>query len=124
MASYIAHCGNDYWRKDYTVNVDRRLALMPAAQAGIREDKRGTHLISYTTLVCTIDPEGWLTCTGTYSATTRRHINRFLREVAGDAADYYTAKRCYERDEVYNIHTGEILALADYTKLEEERRTA
>ena len=112
MVKYIAHEQSGYFCKDTEVWVDKRLDLMPAAQAGIRKDKRGTHLISYSTLVCTVDPEGWLTCTGTYSATTRRHINRFLKEVA-PSVDYYSAKYCYDHDCAMNIHTGELRDLRD-----------
>jgi hypothetical protein len=83
---------------------------MPSAQAGIIFDDNGTHLISYTTLVCTIDNEGWLSCTGTYSATTRKHISAFMRECA-PAFSYYDAKACYEKGHMLNIRTGEIKAL-------------
>ena len=93
MTSYIAN--NGIFRNCRTVYVDRKLALMPYAQAGIIENDEGIHLISYSTLVCTIDKEGFLSCTGTYSNTTRKHINRFLKEVA-PTVNYYDAKYCYE----------------------------
>lgn len=92
-----------------TVNVDAKLRLMPAAQCGVRWTKDGTiQFISYTTLVCTIDPEGWLTCTGTYSPTTRKQIGRFLSEYAPNLC-YYDAKYCYEHNVRMNINTGEIV---------------
>lgn len=112
MTSYVAHeiFGGIYC-KDSRQYVNKRLDRMPSAQAGIIFDDRGTHLISYTTLVCTIDKEGFLSCTGTYSATTRKHIGAFLKECAPNMC-YYDAKSCYENNHMINIHTGEIVALA------------
>jgi hypothetical protein len=91
--------------------MSKNLDRMPYAQAKIVFDGEGTHLISYTTLVCTIDPEGWLSCTGTYSATTRKHISAFMRECTANLC-YYDAKACYEGSHELNIHTGEIRMLA------------
>ena len=108
MVNYIA---ND-WIKMHQVNVyvDRRLAEMPHAQAGIIENSEGIHLISYSTLVCTIDRDGYLSCTGTYSATTRKHINRFLKEVA-PTVDYYDAKYCFEHGVKMHIATKKLKEL-------------
>ena len=112
MASYVAHevFGGCY-AKDTRQYVNKRLDKMPSAQAGIIFNAGGTHLISYTTLVCTITPEGWLSCTGTYSATTRKHIGAFMREFAPHMS-YYDAKACYEKGHEVNIHTGEIRSLS------------
>ena len=107
MAIYTAHEQVGYFCKDTTVVVDERLAYAPYAQAGIRKDSKGTHLISYSTLVCTISPDGYLSCTGTYSATTRKHINRFLKEVA-PSVDYYDAKYCYEHNVEMNIYNKKL----------------
>ena len=115
MEKYIAHEQIGYYCKDTEVWVNKRLSRMPYAQAGVISDGRGVSLISYSTLVCTISPEGWLTCTGTYSATTRKHIGAFMHEY-GNGADYYTAKRCYEAGEAYNVFTGEILTLEEYAR--------
>lgn len=115
MVKYIAHEQRGYFCKDVEVLVDKRLDFMPCAQAGIVRDERGTHLISYSTLVCTISPDGWLTCTGTYSATTRKHIGAFLKECGG-CADYYDAKRCYENNYALNLNTGEIRDLDESTE--------
>lgn len=111
MTSYIAHeVIGGYYCKDSRQFVDKRLAYQPSAQAGVIIDDNGIHLISYTTLVCTINKNGYLSCTGTYSQTTRRHIGSFLKEYAPNLC-YYDAKRCYEKGEKINIHTGEILPL-------------
>lgn len=91
----------------------KKLTNMPYAQAKVVIDENNAiTLISYTTTVVVIDPQGWLTCSGTYSQTTRKHISAFMKEY-GNGADYYTAKRCYEDGVTYNIYTGEIVSLAD-----------
>ena len=61
-------------------------------------------LISYTTTVIIIDPEGWLRCTGLYSMTTIKHIGWFMR---ARGMSYQLAKLMYLEDKEYNIHTGE-----------------
>lgn len=91
----------------------KKLSAMPYAQAHVEIDNNNNiHLFSYVTLVCTITEDGWLTCTGTYSQTTRRHIGAFMREYVewpnGERGDYYTAKRCYEGNYRFNIYTGEV----------------
>ena len=91
----------------------KKLSRMPYAQAHVEIDENGgIELISYVTMVISIDPQGWLVCTGTYSATTRKHIGAFMHEY-GNGASYYTAKMCYENNQTYNIYTGEVMPLAD-----------
>ena len=90
----------------------RKLTAMPYAQAHVEIDDNGNiHLFSYVTRVVTIDENGWLTCSGTYSQTTRKHISAFMREYT--PCDYYTAKWCYENNHKINIHTGEVLPLEE-----------
>ena len=118
MYNYIAHENLGYFAKDTRVSVTKRLDRQPHAQAGINIHNDGRKdLISYSTLVCTVDKDGWLTCRGLYSKTTRCHISSFIREVAPNFS-YYDAKRCYENDEAINIYTGEIISLADYAKMQ------
>lgn len=107
MVKYIAHEQIGCYRKDVEVFVDKRLDLMPHAQAGIVRDERGTHLYSYSTLACTISPAGWLTCKCIYSQTTRKHIGAFLKE-CGNGATKNDAIFCYENNSAYNIYTGEV----------------
>ena len=83
-----------------------KLTRMPYAQAHV-EIGENTVLVSYTTVVCIIDPNGWLKCTGTYSQTTRKHITAFIREYAPNLS-YYDAKYCYEHSCEMNIHTREV----------------
>ena len=93
--------------------ITKKLSHMPYAQARVEIDENGgIYLVSYSTTVIIIDPQGWLSCTGTYSATTRKHISAFMHEY-GNGASYYTAKKCYEDNAIYNIYTGEIISLAD-----------
>lgn len=108
MVKYKARCVYGYYEKTVEVCVDKRLESMPSAQCGVRFDENGAvTFVSYDTEVITIDPHGWLTCTGTYSATTRKQIGRFLREYA-PFVTYSDAKRCYEKNETINIYTGEV----------------
>ena len=93
-----------------TVSYDKNLAFCPNGSCGIVFDDNGINLVSYTTLVCNINNDGFLTCTGTYSATTRKHIGAFLKEYAPNTS-YQIAKYCYENNCAYNIHTGEIVEL-------------
>ena len=86
------------------------LTAMPYAQATIRKYDDGTIvLVSYTTAVAYIEPDGRLYINGLYSATTRKHIGAFVREYAN--LDYQTAKRIYEMGCGYNIHTGEVVGV-------------
>ena len=95
-------------RKVHTMRV--KLTSMPYAQAAVqihnssREHFRCT-LISYTTAVAHIIEGGWVIVNGLYSATTRKHLSAFAREYC--KTDYYTLKKCYEKNLAYNIYTKE-----------------
>ena len=91
----------------------KKLMYCPYGQAHVEIDEDGNiFLFSYTTLVCVLDKDGWLECTGTYSQTTRKHIGYFMKEYVtypnGEHGDYYTAKACYKGNYRFNIYTGEI----------------
>jgi hypothetical protein len=90
------------------VTYDKNLAYCPNGSCGVVFNENGIHLISYTTLVCTIDNNGFLSCTGTYSRTTIKHISAFLKEYAPNMS-YYNAKDAYMNDYAISIHTGEIV---------------
>lgn len=97
--------------------MEKSLNTMPYASAHVETRSDGTmDLISYRTLVVHVDAEGWLECTGLYSATTRKHIGAFMRsevsKLSGHDLSYYTAKRCYENGEKINIYTGEVVPVA------------
>lgn len=86
----------------------KKLTYHPYAQCYVSIDpKVGIHFYSYRTLVITIDVDGWLTCHGLYSATTRKQIGWFMREYCSPLT-FHDAKRCYYDDIQINIHTGEI----------------
>ena len=77
-------------------------------------DRDGVTLISYTTAVCHIDSEGFLTCSGLYSRTTIKHIGWFMREyVPHIAGGYVMAKEAYLHNYAINIFTGEVKHLND-----------
>lgn len=83
----------------------------PYAQAKVEEfempfDGIAKILVSYTTVVATIDTEGWLHINGLYSATTRRHICWFMRELG---FSYQLAKQLYNDHKDFNIYTGEVI---------------
>lgn len=87
----------------------KSLTAMPYAQAHVTIYDNGNFaviLTSYATAVAYIDREGFLTITGLYSATTRRHLSAFVKEYCG--MSYAQAKEVYTRNIAYNIYTGEI----------------
>ena len=99
----------------YTI---RKLRYMPYAQAKVFHfDDDTIALISYRTTVITIDHDGWLTCTGTYSRTTIRHIGAFMKEFVtypnGSHGSYYDAKNAYLGNYKINIYTGEVQDLGE-----------
>lgn len=76
------------------------------AQAHVVLHDDGTiDLVSYTTLVCRIFPDGRLECTGLYSRTTIKHIGWFMREYT--QGTYYDVKKAYQGQMYFNVFTGE-----------------
>ena len=67
-------------------------------------DNDKVELVSYTTTVITITPDGWLSCNGLYSMTTIKHIGWFMRE---RGMTYQLAKQLYLDNKEYNVYTGE-----------------
>lgn len=75
----------------------KKLERMPYANAKVEKyDDGSIRLISYTTPVIDIDKNGIMYVHGLFSATTRKHISAFMKEYT--RFDYYTAKRCYEKN--------------------------
>ena len=104
MTSYKCIIG--YRQK--TVHVDKRLKYCPHGSCGVVISQDGSvHLISYETRVNSIDASGKLDCSGTYSATTRKHLGAFLKEYAPNL-NYYSAKSIAGKPVTMDIHTGEI----------------
>lgn len=76
------------------------------AQVKVYEYENGAMtLVSYTTAVIGINPEGWLEVSGLYSRTTIKHIGWFMHELG---LTYQLAKHLYLNNMRFNIHTGEI----------------
>lgn len=78
----------------------RRLEQHKSAQCHVCIENDGTiYFISYSTLVIKAVPDEnglyYLSCTGTYSNTTRRQIGWFLKEYFGDVT-YYDMKESAE----------------------------
>lgn len=91
-----------------TAHYDRALSHLPAAQAGVNFAPSGELvLMSYTTVTLVLDKNGWLTCTGLYSATTRKHIGAFLKEYMPHVS-FSTVSDMVKNGYDFNIHTGEI----------------
>lgn len=91
-----------------------KLPSMPYASAHVTyHDNGDIDLVSYYTRVITVDRDGWMECTGTYSATTRKHIGAFIRDIvnplSGHDLSYYTAKALYNDGMKMNVHTGEVI---------------
>ena len=62
-------------------------------------------LVSYTTTVIEITPDGWLHINGLYSMTTIKHIGWFMRE---RGMTYQMAKQLLMDHKDMNIYTGEV----------------
>lgn len=92
--------------------ISKKLKYCPYGSAHVEVDEYGgIILVSYTTTVISIDPQGWLVCFGTYSATTRKHISYFMREYT--TLTYHDAKSAYENNHTINIYTGEVVKLGE-----------
>ena len=61
-------------------------------------------MVSYTTPVIEITPDGWLHVNGLYSMTTIKHIGWFMRE---RGFTYQLAKQMYLDNKEFNVYTGE-----------------
>ena len=90
---------------------------LPRAQACIlhayhtKENVGYYALISYSTCVACFDDSGYISCRGTYSATTRKHIGafaKFITKMTGKGVSYFTFKSACLGSYEYNIFTGEI----------------
>ena len=88
----------------------RTLSAMPYAQAKVLIMDNGNIILrSYYTDVILLQADGWLSVTGLYSATTRKHIGAFMKEYAH--ANYQLAKQLCNDGMRFNIYTGEVEAV-------------
>lgn len=98
-----------------TVTYDERLEFCPNGSCGKDYTDNGdVILMSYTTPVAGVDHTGYAWCTGTYSATTRKHIGAFAKEFG---LTYHDFKAMCENECVMNIETGECLDWDEYNDL-------
>lgn len=79
-----------------------------SAQAQVVTKDGISVLVSYDTVVARLDNEGWLTVSGLYSMTTRRHIRWFLAEYCNGTWFSVARDVCVKDRMRYNIHTGEV----------------
>lgn len=104
-----------------------RMHSMPSAQCHIcvyRNDKGDIDeisLVSYSTRVITIqhilaDDSYKMFCTGTYSRTTARHINRFTAEFFG-ASKYYACKGALREKFFVNVDLGYFVCDCDTDRI-------
>lgn len=73
------------------------------------------YLKSYSTLVIKIE-DGRMVVTGLYSATTRRHIGWFLKDVCNGRFSYHDIKKANNLGYAINVFTGEPLVLTEEEK--------
>jgi hypothetical protein len=98
-----------YFRR--TVSYDKNLKYCPYGSCGVNVYSDGRiDLISYTTRVITITPDRYIYCTGTYSNTTAKHINAFLKEYA-PSFTYYDMKKSAREKIAFNLDTREVIGL-------------
>jgi len=110
MVSYIAHCGDQYYRYNRRVFVDKRLPNMEYAQAGILLEPGAELLVSYETIVAEKDALGWLHVYGLFSASTRKHLGCWGKRIG---VPYHVLKGLYENALDYNVYTGEFRKALD-----------
>lgn len=91
----------------------------PHAQACIltvypKTDEPTMHILfSYSTAVAVCSGDGEISCAGTYSATTRMHLNKFakwINRMFNSNVTYYDFKSACLGDYAYNVCTGEVIA--------------
>lgn len=88
----------------------KKLKSMPYANCHLvytntLNDNNNVCFVSYTTPVIVVS-DGWLRVRGLYSATTRKQIGRFMRELYG--LSYQTAKTIFVNRYELNVNTCEL----------------
>lgn len=85
----------------------KKFAGHEKAQAKINYYEDGSmELVSYRTVVATVDAEGWLHVNGLYSRTTIKHLGWFAKLIG---TNYQTLKSLLGDMKDMNIHTGEVV---------------
>ena len=119
MRTYKAHCIYGYYVKDVKVTVDEKFPEHEGAQCGIIYNSNGINLMSYESLICTIDKNRFLSFSlnPSYSRTTTTHVTWFLKKFAPNIS-LNTCKICYNQDMQVNVDTGEIKPLFENADLQ------
>lgn len=87
-----------------TAYYNKSLKGHESAKCGIRENKNFIELISYVTPVICVDKNtNKMICSGTYSATTRKHISWFLKEYFPQISYYDVKKIAGKKDEFIQL---------------------
>ena len=111
--SYVAHCMSGYYQYDRFVHVDECLRNHPYAQCGMIHKDGHTWFVSYETIVCEIDSDGWFNLSGEFSTTTSKQITWFLREWCEnnshrhDLCNYQYLRNKYRKDIDVNLWNGD-----------------
>ena len=84
----------------------RKLNSLPYGNCYVKDYGNVIVLVSYSTPVIIVE-DSWLHINGLYSATTRKHIGKFMREMG--YGDYQLAKKLFTMKVDYNVETGEIV---------------
>lgn len=121
MKSYVAHCQSGVYSYDRFVTVSRRLKNHPYAQCGITFDSKGETMlfVSYETIVCEVDREGWFHLNGVFSTTTSKQISWFLREWCNeyshrrDLCVYSFLRKMWQKGLDVNLYNGDVRKAVD-----------
>lgn len=103
MVSYIASCGDEYYRVRKRVFVDKRLPDMEHAQAGLLFEPGAEFLVSYETIVAECNAEGWIHVYCIPSRTTAKHIGKWGKRFG---VSFSTLSECYGLQQEINRYTG------------------
>ena len=114
MKTYVAHCQSGYFCYDRYVVCEKGLKNHPYSQCGIIHSNGGntTLFVSYETIVCEIDNDGWFHLNGEWSTTTSKQISWFLYEWMGehshrrDLCCYRYVRDLYRKGLDVNLYNG------------------
>lgn len=103
MVSYIASCGNEYYRTKKRVFVDKRLPGMEHAQAGLLFEPCAEFLVSYETVVAECTSDGWIHVYAIPSRTTAKHLGKWGKQFG---IGFSTLSELYGLQQELNRYTG------------------
>ena len=115
MKTYKANCEDGVFRYERIVVVDRGLRYHPYAQCGVTwsHDGKTELFVSYETIVCEINTDGWFHLNGEWSTTTSKQIGWFLYEWCvdhshrRDLCNYRYVRDLYRKGLDVNLYNGD-----------------